>query len=673
MAVEYDEFGNPIPADLPEYDERGNIISDAPRKSTPLGTARALGSGAREGFIGLPGIPRDLGNLVSDTVQRFTGGKLEPINPMVANAIPFGLGNAYNAMRMGPTAADLNAGYEQITGAKPYQPQGNVEQIAKTIGVYTPAAIGGAGPVSMAARVGTTAAGGEAGKFAGRALSGGDPLAEQWGGVLGAAAGLSAAGPLERASKPREMMEGPIPDSVYLKPGPGGIGAAGVEAPPQIPVPKPRAMGRVEQVLRRGGVKTSKDLQARAAAYQDAGVTPVLGQLAGEPGLIETKALVSAPGKTVQRARNVLNEQKPKVQEAALEAVNKSFGKRTEYDAIRAADNAFEAYQKDYNAILDRATPEPAGVQVLDAMWENGTGPAVKKIFERDIAEKLPAEGLTVETAPVGRIWQMKKEALDTAIAQAQTAQNAGLVRSLTRFKNDVLLPAMDQAFAGYGQVRAKWAAQEANLKALQQGKTWLDSGKTAETVPQIRTALKRMTPEQRGHARIGMRSELQRLIENQPADHATLSRILENGISRQKIKAVLGEAEGQRIIMRLNMLREHAGEMTYFTPRAGSPTAPIMAQFADMMAQGMDMSQGGPLTMAKRGIDIARDPAKYMQNFEGVRNVHGRQMLTLATPETIRDVGMRLDQAQAARAAAARARAQGGLFGSQFSSRREQ
>lgn len=645
---------------------RGTASQAAPEvrtNSTPLGVARATASGARQGFVGLPGMPKDVANLIGSTQERF--GQTPGLDPIAANVIPFGLGHAFNAARQWPVDSEqMNAGYEKVTGAKPYQPQGPTEEVALTLGKYAPAAIGGAGPLSMAARVGTTALGGETGKLAGSVLSGGDPLAEQWGQVAGSSFGLGGAAPLERMVKPTRTVQGPIPNSAYLEPQPGSLSSARANAPAPIKEKPAPSFGRLETIMKRGGVRSSADLQARAAPYQDAGVTPVMGQLAGEPGLLETKALVSAPGKTAQRAKTHLDEVKPQVQPAALAAVDKSFGKRSEFELETGANAAFGQYKVDYNRVLDQARPAPASLGGLDLMWQTRVGPKLANSAKAAIAERLPPEGLTEAAAPPGRIWQIRKEALDDAIAAAEV--NApSQVPSLMNLKRD-LLAALDETFPGYGEVRGKWAELEGNLRAMQTGKSWLDNGKTAPTDQSINNSLLRMTKTQRFYAKVGMRSELRRLIESQPADHATLSRILESGSQVNKIRAVLGKAEGDAIIGRLKTLRDHAGEMNYFTPRAGSQNAPLFAQYADMLHQGAELGGSGSLVSA--GLNAARiagDPGKYLQNFEGMRNVQGRRMLEPATPEAMALFGRRLDELQANRAVVRRRQLQGGTMGS--------
>lgn len=159
------------------------FVLDAAGGSSAAGVAKSLGTGLVEGGIGVAALPGDLSDLGAKGIEaasNFISDKLgveryhRPSTPSVLNNIP--------------TAASLQKNVDDATGGL-YQPQGTAENIARKIGQFAPALIGG--PETLAIKALTRVVAPAVASEAGGAVGG--PLGEVVGALAGGVGATAAA------------------------------------------------------------------------------------------------------------------------------------------------------------------------------------------------------------------------------------------------------------------------------------------------------------------------------------------------------------------------------------------------------------------------------------------------------------------------------------------------
>lgn len=495
------------------------------------------------GLIGLPGDAKAAVNNVLDWLAEKAGADPEKIAAARAHL---------DQSSILPTSQGLNQKIEQVTGPLP-EAQSTPGKYVRTIGEFAPAAIA-AGPESALANAGKLAVlPGAASEYLGEKVQGTwlEPIARMVGALGGGAAG-------GLVSKGGEML--------------ANRGAATQAAADLGGVPT-GAVNRVAQSYAADKL-TPADVQARAADLGPEAMMLDMGrQMAGraeavasQPGAGQNTVLDAVEGRTGQfgsgtaaRVKDTLDQTmgpSPDVV-AATKAINDVVDKHAQplYQAVMDAHPVVN--------VPDSITSRPAVAQAMkDAVslaknhGEQLVSPTETKTILQGpgyhIADDVSAPAQTslgywdyVKKSMDARINGMLKTGGIQDLNSADKADLGGLMAA-----KQALVNHLDNVTGGAYAVARKASATKFQVNdAIDLGRSALNTTLLPEELADQMTGMS--LPEQAG-VKLGMRREVDRIIDTARNDGAAARRVLDTNQNSQKIANVFGQPAADAIDQRI-------------------------------------------------------------------------------------------------------------------------
>ena len=170
-------------------------------------------------------------------------------------------------------------------------------------------------------------------------------------------------------------------------------------------------------------------------------------------------------------------------------------------------------------------------------------------------------------------------------------------------------------------------------------GNSVLADGRAAETPDEVAAKFQAMTPFEKEHAKIGLRSDMNRLLGAASGPVGVPNNPLNaiRGNMPAKIRGILGP-EADPLLQRMGIGNNDWRDWSYMEPRTGSATVGTGADAADMTSQFAKAIAGSnPLDAAwhhaTRAVGAAAD--KFIAPWqEAARNAQGAELFAPMTPE---------------------------------------
>jgi hypothetical protein len=562
--------------------------NDAPYKED---WGRAGASGAKRGFIGLPGMFGDWDNLTGQFVDKL--GKMLPDewitaaggDPVAAKAAP---PFDYAALNNHLTSAQANQAWDKITGDKPYEAVTQGERYMKALGATAPALLG-ANKGNALQILGAMLGGGVGSEFSGQVAQ---KYAPEWeaearllGGALGGGFGAKAP---RRLSSIANALE-PAPNAMGMF---GGQIRRKTKGLPPVEVNKTLAE-------RAGylGPKGAEKFDEWYEPYRQTGAHPYNFQAYQEPGVSKAASITRQPGETPQLAKEKIegpvtgDKQRTgaryKMQTRALKAADEMTGGPEKLaDELKQASDAYKDILTD-----DAVSPalESRVQKILDRVDDDDheaiTAEAQKLARAEGVGEMNQAQFLQfVKRA----LWQ-KGEAL---AAKEATAQRGRAYKQIFNDLRNALHA--DDGIAGYRAVDEKFS----------------------DVVTRSAAA-----------------AALREKIKNKPEGHAP-GTIAMNPTAMEELAATFGEQPASNFILNQRVLGADARDLNRVVPWSGSPTVSHLGEQVDSAAMIAEaLKSGRPVEGAIRGFGHFVDKTLGGAQEKG-RNALGEHLLDTMSPE---------------------------------------
>ena len=547
MPVEHDPFAEPsVAADL----------------------AKSGGIGVAKGVIGLPGLIGDLQSLI-----RHYGGKIVEENPFdrwareieeahpewaaQSKALYEKVGRHHSEVGSNeyPTSADIQRTVEPLTGAF-YEPQTRAGHYAQTVGEFVPMALTGGEGIAANLLKGAVAPG-LASEAAGERTKG--TWLELPARVIGGLFGGGAAHATQAGYNTAKTA--------------GAARSAAGEASQLLGEEIPAgAVSRVAKDVRNDALTP----QSAAARVQELGPEAMLldtgRQLQGR-----AEAIATQPGAGQNRVLNAVENRTGTFGDATAQRIkdtlNREMGQAPDVVAAqRAVERAVDQQAKPlYDQVM-------ADHPVVDVPSDITNRPAVKQAMgdaislARNYGEKLsqPAQRTVLNAGGVPitqtiqqpaqtslRYWDYVKKALDSNINgmlktggiqkldSAEKQDLGGLIAARNALRDH-----LDNVTGGaYADARRVAAAKPQLTEALDQGREAL---RTTLLPEELRDIHDNYSIPQQAMLRMGMRREVERIIDTARNDGAAARRILDTNQNREKISAIFGQRAADAIDRRI-------------------------------------------------------------------------------------------------------------------------
>jgi len=395
-------------------------------------------------------------------------------------------------------------------------------------------------------------------------------------------------------------------------------GAGAVLAPVAAPVAN--AVGKVAaRVTGRAGTQASRDL-AKAGVIltqklRDQGMTPAQAAMVvqeahanGVPlALMDTgdemRGLAAAISRKPGDARALIRQavitrqlnQGERVQGAIARDIGPTVGTSTEAARLEQSAKAAAAplYERAYaSGLVDDPTVNALQAHPLmrDAIETGRKIHADDKFLAYvkgetpppDLPQAAPApEGAASPPAPVDvRTLDYAKRALDRKIDAAYSGDSAAKMQlPILRELRSTLIDALDKAVPDYAAARAAYGGPMQAAEALKLGKAAIN-----KSADDIAAEIANLSPSELAQYRLGHRSAMSDLVDSKGFTADNVNALI-GSAKKQKVLAELygGEANLQRLLKTLE--QERQGGLTYKAVDTGSPTAPRLAEDADLAA----------------------------------------------------------------------------------------
>jgi hypothetical protein len=569
--VDHDPFaeGGPkfVPVDHDPFEKPG-IAEDF---------AKSAGIGLAKGVIGVAGMPADVASQLAswrdagiDNLHRFIlrgfGATPEQVEESVAKyhkaiETPTPFSHFPKALSSG----DIQSAIEQATGPF-YEPQRALGRYAQTVGEFIPAALTG-GEGAVANLVKGALVPGVASEYAGSKLQDTplEPYARAAGAVVG---GVGAhAADIGRAAAKTYGAQREAAREVGRLVGEPDVNAGAVsrmakdvandQLTPERAAAQARALGPDAMMLDMG-----RQLQGRAeaiATQPGKGQNTVLNAVEGRTGVVgfdpaQGRYTSSGEG-TAGRVKGTLDQ----TMGASPNVVTQAKDIANHVDSI--AGPLYEKVMAEHPVVNVPAdiTSRPSVAQAMkDAVslakehGEKLVGPTETKTILRGDGYHM-AEDVTPQAQTSLRYWDYVKKALDSRINgmmksggvatldSAEKADLGGMIASRNALRDH-----LDEVTDGaYATARSVAATKPQMKEALQFGRDALNTKLLPEEMTE---QFDNMSIPQQSMARLGMRREVERIIDTARNDAAAARNVLNTNQNREKIAAMFGEGTARRI-----------------------------------------------------------------------------------------------------------------------------
>lgn len=448
--------------------------------------------------------------------------------------------------------------------------------------------------------------------------------------------------------------------------GPAGYGAVKLaQAGRNAMLPYERQAARY--LAERLGTTTPDEFAAQQAAAAQGGKPAVLADV-GPKGIQDTAGVVARePGQGREIAQKVLTER----QQGQVARVSEDVGNATGGNPgsfTQTSDDLAAARQKEAQPLYQQAFSNPKPV-VSKKIVEIAGRPSGKTAIQRGLKiaadEGIPESELVIKDQAGNVIGYSAKGlhyaklALDDMIESAIRSGDNSAARAYQIMKRE-LLGEMDTHIPGYAQARKVFAGHSANKSALEKGRQAVNAHPD-----QIKSEMAGLSQGEQEFYRRGYAQRIIEQVESSPDKGNAVNRIFGNTAKRDRLRAVLGDEEYNRLAERLGV--EQKFYDTYANANVGSSTAERTAQSRDLeqsalgeygpalVQTGMtgnvsylvrvlglgkiaDMlrriGQGRREAIAK--MLFSRDPAQVKQAVEAIR----REYVTMSQRQALEEMG---------------------------------
>ena len=332
-----------------------------------------------------------------------------------------------------------------------------------------------------------------------------------------------------------------------------------------------------------GAGKTVDDLGDDYAKAAATGKPVALGDV-GPQGIKDAGAAAArtpGPGREAAQATIVPRQegQVARVSDDVGQAVGGKPGTFTQTVDDISAQRAEEA-----KPLYDRALGSNKPV-VSPKIVEITNRPSGKAALQRGLKiaqdEGIPESELVIRNSAgevVGysaKALHYMKMGLDDMIESSQRSGDNSAARAFTIMKKE-LLGEMDRAVPGYADARKAFAGHSANKRAVEQGRQAVN-----KHPDEIKRDLADMTPGEQDMYRRGYAQKIIEEVERSPDAGNAARRIFGNTAKRERLRAVLGDDEYNRLAEKLGV--EDAMYGSYRRTNVGSETAERQAAQTDI------------------------------------------------------------------------------------------
>lgn len=350
----------------------------------------------------------------------------------------------------------------------------------------------------------------------------------------------------------------PLPKSVavpkFLAPE-----TAATEAIPALSSAERAAAGRLQRSIARDQMTPEHLINELATARAERPGTAALGDVGGENVAGMTERLATTPGPGVQTVIPRLNaRQEQQAARLSMDLGQFTGNRRSALEATRQtietrAQAATPLYQRAYSdgdvAIwspeLERLSSSPtvrSAMQGAVRIWRDAAIADGYGVMNPgalvDRGGQLTFLNGRVPVFPNLQFWDYTKRVIDDQISAAVRAGKNQKVRTLTSL-NRALRNELDSAVPSYVEARNAWSGPQQYLDAIESGRSFL-----SRSAEEVRNEIADLSAANREGYVTGAVSELMRRLGSNPARYADLTRVLRAPEVRQKIAALMPDAQ---------------------------------------------------------------------------------------------------------------------------------
>lgn len=332
----------------------------------------------------------------------------------------------------------------------------------------------------------------------------------------------------------------PLPKSVavpkFLAPE-----TAAAEAIPALSSAERAAAGRLQRSIARDQMTPEHLINELATARAERPGSAALGDVGGENIAGMTERLATTPGPGVQTVIPRLNaRQEQQAARLSMDLAQYTGSRRSAIDAVKETMDARKAaadplYQ---DAMKFDATQSPELVSSFQKETSTGWG---KTVFDsKEFKNNLQTEYGVSDASKAPLMVQIDawgKAAYDIASEAARKGSN-NVARVVRDMRNRVLDQA-DKANPVYGEARSAWAGPTQYMESIESGK-----GIFSKSAGEVKSEISALKDADREAYITGAVSELMRKLGSNPAKYADLTRVLRSPEMRQKISALMPDAQ---------------------------------------------------------------------------------------------------------------------------------
>lgn len=398
--------------------------------------------------------------------------------------------------------------------------------------------------------------------------------------------GEAEGNPMERAQAVGAAGVAPLAIGATLGVAAGGLGAGvsrGVQRIGQaFRGPEKQAARYIAEKLQQAG-QTADDLAAEHGKAAATGKPVALGDV-GPQGVKDAAAAAArTPGPGRETAQKTLiprqEGQVARVSDDVADSVGGkpgSFAETTDDIAARRSAEAKPLYEKALGS--NQPVKSPKVVEIVNR-------PSGKAAMQRGLKiaqdEGIPESELVIRDGAgnvVGysaKALHYMKMGLDDMIESATRTGDGQAARAYRTMKNE-LLSEMDRAVPGYAEARKVFAGHSANKRALEEGRKAIN-----KHPDEIKRDLSNMSASEQDMYRKGLAQRVIEEVESSPDMGNAARRIMGNTAKRERLRAVLGDEEFEKLMKRLGV--EDQMYQTYARSNVGSPSAERAAAQQDI------------------------------------------------------------------------------------------
>lgn len=312
---------------------------------------------------------------------------------------------------------------------------------------------------------------------------------------------------------------------------------------------------------------------AAAARLKELGPDATLADL-GPNMRAQASALATTPGPAQKAVRDVIGSRAMSAGDRITQAVDAGLGPQTNTASL--ADDMVNMRSANARPLYDAAYAKPMPVDdEIVALFER---PAVADAFGK--AQRMAANaGQSFDAAnPSVQALDYTKRALDDMIVSAQRSGNNNEARILSQAR-DSLLSRVDEAVPEFAAARKSFAGASSVIDALDEGGNVF---KNATSPDQLRAYMSGLDDSSREAFTQGARQQVSYIMGTARNDAQAAKALFARGYNREKLEAVLGPEEAQRLLGAIDA--EEVFASTRNAVMGGSDTA-AKARAADLIA----------------------------------------------------------------------------------------